>query len=97
MHPSPDILRSSVIGCVSKYEVTKKRCREGMFCSERDFSARKGSCYIISDLQQRQAKLKKVIRNFRRKKSHSKIWSEKFFSVPSYSAPSLRPYNQGIL
>ena len=55
---SPNILRSSVIGCVSKYEPTKKRCHEGMFCSEIEvFWQEKGHmCYIISDLQQRQEK-----------------------------------------
>src|SRR6218665_2605376 len=33
MHPSPNISRSNVIGCVVKYELNKKnRCHEGMFC-----------------------------------------------------------------
>src|SRR6218665_3462449 len=27
MHPSPNILRSSVVGCARKYEQSKKRCR----------------------------------------------------------------------
>ena len=34
MHPSPNIPRSSDIGCVVKYELTKKICHEGMFCCE---------------------------------------------------------------
>ena len=54
----PNILRSSVIGCVFKYERTKKRYHEGMFCSEIEiFRQEKGHiCFIRSDLQQRQAK-----------------------------------------
>jgi len=31
MHPSPNIWRSSVIGSVTKYELTKKRCQGGNF------------------------------------------------------------------
>ena len=50
----PNILRSSVIGCVAKYELTKKRCYEGMFCSEIEvFRKEKGHiCYIIEDFRQ---------------------------------------------
>src|SRR6218665_268899 len=49
---SPNISRSSVIGCVAKYELTNTRCHEGMFCSERrGFRQENGlMCYIISDL-----------------------------------------------
>jgi len=39
MHsPPPNISRSSVIGCVVKYEVTKRKCHEGMFYSEIEVS-----------------------------------------------------------
>ena len=34
IRPSKYILRSSVIGCVSKHKSIKMRCHEGMFCSE---------------------------------------------------------------
>src|SRR6218665_1931678 len=34
MHPSPNISRSSVIGCVAKYKLTKRRCNGVIFCSE---------------------------------------------------------------
>ena len=36
MHPSTSciISRSSVIGCVRKYELSKKRCNGEFFCSE---------------------------------------------------------------
>jgi len=49
---SPNISLSSVIGCVTKYELTKKRCHEGLFCSEVEvFRQEKGHilyiCYII--------------------------------------------------
>src|SRR6218665_2614335 len=31
MHPSPNILKSTVIGCEAKYELTKKMCQGGIF------------------------------------------------------------------
>jgi len=31
MHPSPDILRSTVIGCEAKYELTRKGLKEELF------------------------------------------------------------------
>jgi len=34
MHPSPNILRSTVIGCEAKYELTKKRSQKEIICSE---------------------------------------------------------------
>ena len=45
----PKISKSSLIGCVAKYELTKKRCHEGMFCCEIEvFRQEKGNiCYII--------------------------------------------------
>ena len=47
----PNISRSSVIGCVAKYELTKKRCHEGMFCSEMEvFLPRKGS-YMLYNMR----------------------------------------------
>src|SRR6218665_35125 len=30
MHPSPNILRSSVVGCARKYEQSQKRCHKGI-------------------------------------------------------------------
>jgi len=57
MHPSSNILRSSVIGCVAKYELAKKRCHGGIFCFEIEvFRQEKGHiillCYVISDFRQ---------------------------------------------
>ena len=46
MHRPPNILKSIVMGCEAKYELTKKRCQEEYFRS------RKGVIYVkyqISD------------------------------------------------
>jgi len=43
--------QSVIIGCVAKYELTKIRCDEGMFCSEievfRQEMGHRSICYII--------------------------------------------------
>jgi len=46
MHSSPNISRSSVIGCIAKYELTKKRCHEGMLCSETEVFGKKRVIYV---------------------------------------------------
>src|SRR6218665_116306 len=44
MHPSPNILRSSVVGCARRYEQSKKGCHIGIFFYEIVvFLVRKGS------------------------------------------------------
>ena len=49
MYPPPNISRSSVIGCVWKYELSKKKCDDGIFCSEIEiFLVKKGPFnYVI--------------------------------------------------
>src|SRR6218665_2663574 len=48
MHPSPNILRSTVIGCEAKYELTKKRCQGGIFLSGIEVCGQeKGVMYVI--------------------------------------------------
>src|SRR6218665_3048418 len=49
MHPSPpNILRSTVMGCKAKYEMTKKRCQGAIFLSEIEvFGQEKGVIYVI--------------------------------------------------
>ena len=37
----PNILRSTVMGCEAKYELTKKRCHKGMFLSEIELLVKK--------------------------------------------------------
>src|SRR6218665_3483833 len=44
--PTPNILRSSVSGCVSKYKVSKNRCHQGIFCSETEVFLVKKAPYI---------------------------------------------------
>ena len=55
---SPNISRSSVIGCVWKYELSKKRCHEEIFCSEievfRKQKGHKNVIYQISDSKEGQ-------------------------------------------
>jgi len=46
VHPSPNISRSSVVGCVAKYELTKKRCNDGMFSSEIEVFGKKRVIYV---------------------------------------------------
>jgi len=47
MHSSPNISWSNVIGCVWKYELSKKMCNEGLLCSETDvFRQEKGHSVI---------------------------------------------------
>ena len=52
MYPSPNILRSTVIGCEGKYELTKRRCQGGFSLSEieifgQDLGQEKGHiCYV---------------------------------------------------
>ena len=86
MHPSPNLLRSTVMGCEAKYELTKKRCQGGIFWSEIEvFGEEKLGhiCYIADFRQNRVLKRsseisggkmeffpKKVIRKF---PSHPKV------------------------
>ncbi len=58
MHPSPNIWRSSVIGCAAKYELTKKGVMKECFVLKQRFFVKKRVIYVyISDFrQQRQAK-----------------------------------------
>jgi len=42
MHPSPNILRSSVVGCARKYEHSKKGVKE-LFCEIGVFLVKNGS------------------------------------------------------
>src|SRR6218665_3598443 len=56
MHPSPNLLRSTVMGCEAKYELTKKRCQGGIFWSEIEvFGEEKWGhiCYIADFRQNR--------------------------------------------
>ena len=93
MHPSSNILRITVIGCKAKYELEmcswwNSGCEIGVFGKE------KGSYLLFSwKLDKRPQQplntgrwLKRsflgVKRNSLPKKGHSKIWSEKFLSVP---------------
>jgi len=75
MHPSPNILRSSVIGCVEMYELIESKCNGGIFCYEMVVSCQeKGHFLYIGFLTVETGKwqtkyvrwLKKVIRNFLR-------------------------------
>ena len=53
MYPSPNISRSSVIGCVTKYEVTIIEELFLIFCSEIEvFRQEKGHIYMLSDFRQ---------------------------------------------
>jgi len=57
MHQSPNILRSTVIGCEAKYELTKKRCQGGIFVLKSRFLVKKRVIYVIyqiSDSRDRQ-------------------------------------------
>ena len=48
MHPSPNISRSSVIGSVEKYELTKKRVKKEFFSEIEVFHQGKGHiCYRL--------------------------------------------------
>ena len=43
-----NILRSTVMGCEAKYELTKKRCQGGIFLSEIEvFCQENGVIYVI--------------------------------------------------
>ena len=45
---SPNILRSTVMGCKAEYEMTKKRCQGAIFLSEIEvFGQEKGVIYVI--------------------------------------------------
>ena len=45
MHPSPNILRSTIMGCEAKYELIKKRCQGGIFLSEIEVLVKKRGSY----------------------------------------------------
>jgi len=75
IRPPSNILRNNVIRSVAKYELTKKRCQGGNFCSEIDvFRQEKGLrpiCYILETDRKKTDKKwsmtkKKIIRNFQR-------------------------------
>jgi len=72
----PNIWRSSVTGCVSKYELSKKRCHEGSFLWNRGvFRQERGLiCYILDFRQQREAKTNKI-----RSITKKRRWNEFFF------------------
>src|SRR6218665_4000416 len=52
MHLPPNISRSSVIGCVSKYELTKTRYNGGIFCSSIEFLMKKMVMYTETGKRQ---------------------------------------------
>src|SRR6218665_636595 len=107
MHSSPNILRSSVIGCVSKYEPTKRGVMKKCFVLKQRFFGKKRVILLhnirfTAETGKRQTKygrgLKKVIGNCRRqngifflKNVIRKVGPRNSFSVPPNSAPSLRP------
>ena len=90
----PNILRSSVIGCVWKYELSKERCHEGIFCSEIErIFLKKRSIYVIyhiSDSKERQktwkirAMTKKRLSEVFGVEMDTSSWKRSFkhFSVP---------------
>ena len=48
MHPPPNILRSTAMGCEAKYELTKKRCQGGILLSEIEVLGQEmGVIYVI--------------------------------------------------
>ena len=53
MYPSPNISRSTVIGCEAKYELTKTRSQGRIFCSVIEVLGQENGhiCYI-SDFRQ---------------------------------------------
>src|SRR6218665_3117001 len=76
-------LRSTVMGCEAKYELTK-RCQGGIFLSEIEvFCQEKGIIYVINQISDK-IESKKVIRNFFIKRSF-----EYFRRPPPKSAPGL--------
>src|SRR6218665_3253699 len=54
IHPSPNILRSTVMGCEAKYKMTKIRCQGGIFLSEIDVFGQEKRVILcfISDFRQ---------------------------------------------
>src|SRR6218665_626574 len=95
VHPSPNILRSSVIGCVRKYEVSKKRCHKGIVSFMKGMQKYRFMLYftfetVSKDREKRSSELFGVKMLFFPKKVIDKFWSAKFFSVSSNSGPSLR-------
>jgi len=105
MLPSPNIFRTTGIGCEAKYEATKKRssggisdCEIGVFGKETQ--GKRGITYYFTEKLQYtkySRGLKKFMRYFGRemeifpKKGHSEIiWSKKFLPSAN-SVPSLRP------
>src|SRR6218665_3915119 len=109
MHSSPNILRSSVIGCVSKYEPTKRGVMKECFVLKQRFFGKKRVILLhnirfTAETGKRQTKygrgLKKSHRklstskwNFFPKKRHSKSWSEKFFFRPPKLGAKSPPMN----
>ena len=47
MHPSPNILRSTVIGCEAKYELNKRGLKEEFFSEIEAFGQEKGHIIVI--------------------------------------------------
>src|SRR6218665_2453497 len=79
MHPSLNILRSSVMGCEEKYELTKKRCQEGIFLSEFEvFGQQRGSYNQISD----KSLIYQISDKIESKKGRQKFWAVKWNFFP---------------
>src|SRR6218665_385504 len=98
MHPSPQYLeRSSVIGCVRKYGLSKKMCHEGIyFFSEIEVFGKEKAIYVI--YQMSDSKEKKHIKRVKKRSSEifgveMKVFPKKVIRKnfrPLNSAPSLR-------
>src|SRR6218665_2799833 len=70
---APHILRSSVIECEAKYELTKKRCQGGIFLSKIEvFVNKKGVIYVIYQISDK----------IESKKGRQKFWGVKWKFVP---------------
>src|SRR6218665_2481416 len=94
----PNIWRSSVTGCVCKYELSKKRCNQGifflkwrLFSSRKEFfSSAKDHIYQISDSKNRPSEIFGVKkRMFFLETGHYEIFfRETFFRPPKLGAKS---------
>jgi len=80
MHPSPNILRSSVVGCAGKYEQSKKGVIKEFFSEIVAFLVRKGSYTTFNIVKkgkiwEKKGKIRKTWAMT--KKSHQKFFGKK--------------------
>src|SRR6218665_509255 len=95
MHPSPNILRSTIIECEEKYELVKKRSEGGIFCSKIEaFGQEKGNkkvIYQISDSRdaQKTDKIENLVREILSRPQTQRQVSAHWYLLFSRSAPVL--------